>query len=38
MQREVIYLGYEISVGQGTLGQAQKETIAKHQSHRLYKN
>ena len=27
MQREVIYLDYEISAGQRTLGQARKEAI-----------
>jgi len=29
MQRELIYLGYEISAGQRTLGQAHKETICQ---------
>ncbi|KAM6138232.1 uncharacterized protein FYN12_001169 [Phoenicopterus ruber ruber] len=29
MQRKVIYLGYEISAGQRTLGQARKETICQ---------
>jgi len=29
MQREVIYLGYEISAGQRTLGQARKEAICQ---------
>jgi len=29
MQREVIYLGYEISAGQRTLGQARKEVICQ---------
>jgi len=28
-QREVIYLGYEISAGQRTLGQAHKEAICQ---------
>ena len=31
MQREVIYLGYEISAGQRTLGQARKEAICQTQ-------
>jgi len=29
MQREVIYVGYEISAGQRTLGQARKEAICQ---------